>query len=89
LGAGNKVIGSEKETFDLNLKPDTYERFLKTGTKLTGPLTLSPDAVNLRVIAQDASSGAIGTVTIPIQKFLTAGSLPAANQAVQKPELRR
>lgn len=89
LGAGNRVIGSEKETFDLNLKPDTYEKFLKTGTKFTGPLTLSPDVVNLRVIAQDASSGAIGTVTIPIQKFLTTGSLPAANQpAAQKPELR-
>jgi hypothetical protein len=86
LGPGNKVIGSEKETFDLNLKPDTYEKLLKIGTKFTGRLTLSPDIVNFRVIAQDASSGSIGTLTIPIKKFLLANSAPGSNQpAAQKP----
>jgi VWFA-related protein len=85
LGPGNKIIGSEKETFDLNLKPDTYEKYLKIGTKFTGPLTLSPDVVSLRVIAQDASSGSIGTLTIPIKKYLLASSAPSGNQpAAQK-----
>ena len=87
LGPGNKVIGSEKEAFDLNMKPDTYEKFLKIGTKFTGPLTLSPDVVSLRVIAQDASTGAIGTLTIPIKKSFLAESVPAGRQpAAQKPE---
>jgi len=87
LGPGNKVIGSEKESFDLNMKPDTYEKFLKIGTKFTGPLTLSPDVVSLRVIAQDASSGAIGTLTVPIKKSFLAESVPAGRQpAAQKPE---
>jgi hypothetical protein len=86
LGEGNERISGEQETFDLNLKPDTYEKFLKMGTKFTGQLALSPDIVNLRVIAQDASSGSIGTLTIPIKKILSASSAPGANQpATQKP----
>jgi hypothetical protein len=86
LGEGNERISGEQETFDLNLKPETYEKFLKTGTKITGQLTLSPDIVNLRVIAQDASSGSIGTLTIPIKKILSANSAPGGKQpATQKP----
>src|SRR5260370_13478648 len=86
LGEGNARISGEQETFDLNLKPDTYEKFLKMGTKFTGQLTLSPDIVNLRVIAQDASSGSIGTLTIPIKKILSASSAPRGNRpATQKP----
>jgi hypothetical protein len=86
LGEGNKRISGEQETFDLNLKPDTYEKFLKMGTKFTGRLTLSPDIMNLRVIAQDASSGSIGTLTIPIKKLFSASSAPGGNQpATQKP----
>jgi len=86
LGEGNARISGEQETFDLNLKPDTYEKFLKMGTKFTGQLTLSPDIVNLRVIAQDASSGSIGTLTIPIKKILSASSAPGGNRpATQKP----
>lgn len=78
---------SEKEMFDLNMKPDTYEKLLKIGTKFTGPLTLSPDVVSLRVIAQDASSGAIGTLTVPIKKSSLAESVPAGRPtAAQKPE---
>ncbi|HEV1993339.1 MAG TPA: VWA domain-containing protein [Candidatus Acidoferrum sp.] len=86
LGEGNKRISGEQETFDLNLKPDTYEKFLKIGTKFTGRLTLSPDIVNLRVIAQDASSGSIGTLTIPIRKLLQTASASSSKQpAGQKP----
>jgi hypothetical protein len=86
LGEGNKRIGGERETLDLNLKPDTYEKFLRIGTKFTGRLALSPDIVNLRVIAQDASSGSIGTLTIPIKKILLASNSPDGTQpAAQKP----
>ena len=86
LGAGNKRISGEKETVELNLKQDTYEKLLKIGTKFSGRLTLAPDIENLRVVAQDASSGSIGTLTIPIKKILLASSAPGGNQpAGQKP----
>jgi VWFA-related protein len=70
LGEGNKTLRSEREVFDLNLKQETYEKLMQIGTKFTGQIVLAPEVVNLRVIAQDATSGAIGTVTIPVQQFL-------------------
>ena len=80
LGKGNKPLGREQETFDLNLKPETYERFMQIGTKFSGKLTLSPEIELLRVVAEDASSNTIGTITIPIKKFLALAtdSPPAA-----------
>ena len=85
LGAGDKVITSEKETFGMNFKPETYEKLMKIGTKFSGRLTLSPGVVNLRVIAQDTGSGSIGTLTIPIKKYLSeAASAGATPSSVQK-----
>jgi VWFA-related protein len=78
LGAGDKVITSEKETFGMNVKPETYDRLMKTGTKFSGRLVLSPEVVNLRVIAQDTGSGSIGTLTIPIKRYLAAAASPGA-----------
>jgi VWFA-related protein len=74
LGAGDKVITSEKETFGMNMKPETYDRLMKNGTKFSGRLVLSPEVVNLRVITQDTGSGSIGTLTIPIKSYLAAAA---------------
>jgi VWFA-related protein len=86
LGAGDKVTTSEKETFGMNLKPETYDKLMKIGTKFSGRLVLSPETVNLRVIAQDSGSGAIGTLTIPIRNYLAAAAMASGNPTgSQKP----
>lgn len=87
LGGGSKQITSEKETFDMNFKPETYEKLMQIGTKFSGQIVLAPDVVDLRVIGQDATSGAIGTLTIPIKQFLAARSTvpTAGSTAEQKP----
>jgi VWFA-related protein len=86
LGEGNKPLTSQQETFSLNFRPDTYEKVQQIGTKFTGQIVLTPDVVSLRVVGQDATSGAIGTVTIPIRDFLAAkmAATPSQN-AEQKP----
>jgi VWFA-related protein len=81
LGKGNKSLGREMETFDLNLKPETYDRLMQSGTKFSGNLTLSPEIESLRVVAEDASSNTIGTLTIPIKKLLPAENPPSGNPA--------
>jgi hypothetical protein len=59
---------------------------MKAGTKFSGRLVLSPEVVNLRVVAQDTGSGAIGTVTIPVKKYLAAAiSASGSPHAAQKP----
>ena len=74
LGAGDKSITSEKETFNLNLKPETYQKMLQEGLKFTGQIVLAPETTRLRVIAQDGKTGTIGTLTIPIKQVLDAKS---------------
>lgn len=86
LGPGDKLITSEKETFGMNMKPETYDRLMKIGTKFSGRLVLSPKVVNLRVIAQDTGTVAIGTLTIPIKKYLEGVASPGINPPpTQKP----
>ncbi len=63
----------------MNMKPETYDRLMKIGTKFGGRLVLSPDVVDLRVIAQDTGSGAIGTLTIPIKKYVDGMASLGAN----------
>jgi VWFA-related protein len=86
LGTGDKVITSEKETFGMNFKPETYEKLMKIGTRFSGRLVLSPEVVHLRVIAQDTGSGSIGTLTIPIRKYITELASSTTNPSTaQKP----
>jgi VWFA-related protein len=85
LGAEGKMITGEKLTFDLALTQETHDQFLKTGTKFSGRVTISPETVNLRIIAQDTGSGAIGTLTIPIKNYLAWAASGGIPHAAQKP----
>jgi VWFA-related protein len=85
LGEGDKVVNNEKRTFQIVLAPEKYDWLMKNGAKLDGRLMLAPNAVNLRVIAQDPASGAIGTLTIPIKKYLASAASPQANPKAQIP----
>ncbi len=69
-GAGDKLITSDKEKFDLNLLSETYQKLMIIGTKFSGQILLAPDVVNVRVIVQDSGSGSVGTITIPIKQYL-------------------
>jgi hypothetical protein len=48
-------------------------------------VTISPETVNLRIIAQDTGSGAIGTLTIPIKNYLAWAASGGIPHAAQKP----
>lgn len=41
----------------------------RDGIKLTKMIQLEPDAEELRIVVRDASSGATGSVYIPLQRF--------------------
>jgi len=78
LGKEDKIITSGEETLRLKLKPETYAGILQNEVKFNARLTVLRDVVSLRVIAQDNGSGAIGTLTVPIEKYLEMES--ARNQ---------
>ena len=72
LGAGNKTISGDQKTVQLNLQKPRYDAVLKDGLLLTGYLTMAPETRRLRVVVLDRSSGALGSVSIPVEKFLSA-----------------
>ena len=67
------------------LKEKTYEKVRREGLSLTFPLSIQPGATELRVAACDNTSGAVGSVRIPLSKVSSTLSPPAE---VATPPLR-
>jgi VWFA-related protein len=59
------------------LKEKTYEKVRREGLSLTFPLSIEPGATELRVAACDNTSGAVGSVRIPLSKVSSTLSPPA------------
>ncbi len=75
LAPDGSSVGGETKTVNMRLTRETYEAVVKDGVKLTRNLPVAPGAANLRVVVRDASSGAIGSVSIPLEKlFPNSGS---------------
>lgn len=66
---GLKVKGVSK-TLDLRLKQQRYELIMREGLVLTQKVDIVPAAHQLRIVVRDATSGAIGTVTVPLSQFI-------------------
>jgi hypothetical protein len=61
--------GARKNSVNLNLKEDYYIQLKTEGLELSFPVTPGPQAVELRVVVRDSNSGAMGTVSIPLDKI--------------------
>lgn len=66
--SGESTFGAA-QTVDLKLVQATYEKLMREGIRLTKQIQLEPDAEELRVVVRDNSSGATGTVYIPLDRF--------------------
>ena len=53
----------------MRLRQSTYQHMLTTGAPYRHEITVNPKAAVLRVVARDAQSGDLGSLTIPIQQF--------------------
>lgn len=75
IAADGRQITGEAKTFNMRLLRQTYDSILKDGLVLTRTLRLADGAAQVRVVTRDATSGALGSVTIPLDKlFSKAGS---------------
>jgi hypothetical protein len=59
---------ARQHSVKLNLKEDYYNQLQREGLALTFPIALDPHAVQLKVVTRDANSGAMGTLSIPMDK---------------------
>jgi VWFA-related protein len=70
LGAGDAVLGIEPLTYKVELSEKDYQSALHTGYELKAPLVIQAATRNLRVVVRDAASGFLGSVTVPLERFL-------------------
>lgn len=68
--AGGKLSG-EFGKLDLNLENERYEEIQKRGLILDQRVRIVPGAHELRVVVRDRTSGAVGSVNLPLSQFLT------------------
>jgi VWFA-related protein len=70
LDGNNQVLDAAQRSFPLSFAAGEYEQFLKRPVQLTQEVDILPNAARLRVLVCDGMSGKVGTVTIPLAKYL-------------------
>ncbi len=61
-----KIIRGKEKVFPLSLSPDQYAQFSNNQVEVTETLWILPATTHFRVILSDASTGNVGSVTVPI-----------------------
>jgi VWFA-related protein len=86
LNDRGEILGESDRTFRLLLEPPVYERTLQNGLSDTRRLPIPPNATRLCVVVRDTSNNSIGSLFIPLDKYLLAA--PKASPTVRQPARR-
>jgi VWFA-related protein len=62
-----RVQGGDRQTFNLNLVPETHARVSRTGVRMLSHLDLPPGRYQIRVGAHESTGRAIGTVPYDLE----------------------
>lgn len=62
-----RVQGGDRQTFNLNLMPETRERVNRSGVRLISQVALPPGRYQIRIGAQEATGGAVGTLPYDLE----------------------
>ena len=62
-----KVQGGDRQTFNLNLMPETRERVNRAGVRLISQVALPPGRYQIRIGAHEATGGAVGTLPYDLE----------------------
>jgi VWFA-related protein len=68
--SSGKFLAADKQHFDVNFNRREYDALAKSGLILQRRLTIDPGSTEIRVLVRDAGSGSLGSVTLPVGKFL-------------------
>jgi VWFA-related protein len=68
--AEGRTLGGRFGTLDLNLTPESYRRMREGGLTVNQRVRVESGAHELRVVFRDRTSGAVGSVHIPLSRFL-------------------
>jgi len=62
-----RMLESTSQTFDMNLKPETYQKIMKSGVVLTKVLEPKAGAYQYRVVVYDRNTGNVGSIFVPVR----------------------
>jgi VWFA-related protein len=79
LAADGHSLDTKDQTLDFNLTPTMYETVQKNGLGVTHKVDVRADTTELRLVARDAGTGAIGSVNIPLRILYTQNKPAAAS----------
>lgn len=64
-----REYGGTDDTVELNLTPETYQKLVTNDLGYHRVIARAPAAKVLRIVVRDASSGAMGSVTVPLNRI--------------------
>ena len=67
LAADGGVVLSNGQTLTLKLSPETYAAAAGNGVRMSTAEVIAEQTVELRFVARDGGSGAVGSITIPVK----------------------
>ncbi len=76
--AAGIVLTAEKQHLGLNFEEKQYEVLAKEGIILERHVAVQPQAAEIRIVVRDASSDALGSVTVPVKTFFPVEASSAA-----------
>jgi VWFA-related protein len=74
LGPGDKVMAVQPLTYKMDFDEKEYRTAVEHGYELKAPLVIHGMTRNLRLVLRDPASGQLGSVTVPLERFLAPQS---------------
>ncbi|HEY6362546.1 MAG TPA: VWA domain-containing protein [Vicinamibacterales bacterium] len=62
-----RVQGGDRQTFDLNLMPQTHERVSRTGVRVLSRVDVPPGRYQIRVGVHESTGGTVATVPLDVE----------------------
>jgi VWFA-related protein len=80
LNGRGEIIHVLDESLELTLPQNAYEQALNYGLKNTKHIRILPGAAQLCVVLRNSSNGNIGSLSVPLAKYLPAPGTPLRSQ---------
>jgi VWFA-related protein len=73
VGRDGHALSRAPHSLTLTLPQQAYDTVSRDGLSFSGTIDIAPDATEIRLVARDSGTGAIGSVVVPIGRLFRAG----------------
>jgi VWFA-related protein len=75
-GKNGNALAKTSQPLRMALPQATYEAVIRDGLSFSGTIDIADDAMEIRVVARDNGTGAIGSVVVPITRLFAPARAP-------------